>query len=155
MTYWVATTPKQTLASASKAIYDGGNANNITIGASDTDIAVVMIHHAWKFSATLWMDTGIYNGKNRRYVNISAIGMSIGPNMRQALSAYHTFTGTDYKSAFIRKGKVRPFRRLERSSDAQYAFITITSGKVDASSERALLKLGATLFGAKAAESVR
>ena len=50
-------------------------------------------------------------------------------------------------------GKVRPFRRLESSNYAQDALIAITSGKVDASSERALLKVGATLFGAKAAES--
>ena len=42
---------------------------------------------------------------------------------------------------------------MESSSDAQDGLITITSGKVDASSERALLKFGATLFGVKAAES--
>ena len=86
-----------------KAIDDDGNANNIIIRASDTDIAVVMIHHAWKFSATLWMDTGTSNGKNRRrYVNLSAIAMSIGPKMCRALPAY-AFTGTDYTSAITRK----------------------------------------------------
>ena len=93
------------------------------------------------------------NGKNRRYVNLSAIAISIGSTVCQALSAYHAFTGTEYMSAIIRKGNVRPFRRLESSNDAQDALIAITSGKVDASSERALLKFGATLFGAKAAES--
>ena len=51
------------------------------------------------------------------------------------------------------KGKGQAVRRLESSNDAQDALIAITSGKVDASSERALLKFGATLFGAKAAES--
>ena len=99
------------------------------------------------------MDTGTSNGKNRRYVNLSAIAISIGSNVCQAPPAYHAFTGTDDMSAIIRKGKVRPFRRLESSNDAQDALIAITSGKVDASSERALLKFGATLFGAKAAES--
>ena len=136
-----------------RGIDDVGNANNIIIRASDMDIAVIMIHHAWKFSATLWMDTDTSNGKNRRYVNLSAIAISIGSDVCQALLAYHAFTGTDYTSAIIRKGKVRPFRRLESSNNAQDALIAITSGKVDASSERALLKFGATLFGAKAAES--
>ena len=89
---------------------------------------VAMIHHAWKCSATLWMDTGTYNGKNRRCVNLSAIAMRIGLKMCQALPAYHAFTGTDYTSAIIRKGRVGPFRQLESSSDAQYALITITSG---------------------------
>ena len=155
LTYWVATPPKQTPASAStpEAIHDVGNANNIIIRASDTDIAVIMLHHAWKFSATLWMDTGTANGKNRRYVNLSAIAMSIGSKTCQALLAYRAFTWTDYTSAIIRKGKVMPFRRLKSRSDAQDALIAITPRKVDASSERALLKFGATLFGAKAAES--
>ena len=91
------------------------------------------------------MDTGTSNGKNRQFVNLSAIAISIGSNMCQALPAYHAFTGTDYTSAIIRKVKVRPFRRLESSSDH-------IGQKVDASSE-ALLTFGATLFGAKAAES--
>ena len=99
-------------------IDDVGNDNTIIIRASDTDIAVIMFHHAWKFSATLWVDTGTSNGKNRRYVNLSAIAMSIGSKMCQAMPAYHAFKGTDFTSAIIRKGKVRPFRRLESSSDA-------------------------------------
>ncbi len=155
MTYWVATKGEAgtRICLHAKAIYDVGNVNNIIIRASDIDIAVIMLHHAWKFSATLWMDTGAFNGKNRRYVNLSAIAMSIGSKMCHALPAYHAFTGTNYTSAIIRKGKVRPFRQLESSSDAQDALIAFTSGLVDESSERALLKFGATLFGAKAAES--
>ena len=66
LTYWVATRPKQTPACAStpKVIDDTGNDNNVIIRASDTDFAVIMLHHAWIFSATLWMDTGTTNGKN-------------------------------------------------------------------------------------------
>ena len=85
-----------------KVIDDIGNAKNIVTRAIDTDIAVVMLHHAWTLSATLWMDTRITNGKTRRYVNLSAIAMSIGSEMCQALLAYHAFTGTDYTSAIIR-----------------------------------------------------
>ena len=55
-----------------KAIDDVGNANNRIIRASDTDIAAIMVHHAWKFSATLWMDAGTTNGIPRRHVNLSA-----------------------------------------------------------------------------------
>ena len=40
--------------------------------------------------------------KKRRYVNFSAIAMSIGSKMYQALLAYYAFTGTDYTSAIIR-----------------------------------------------------
>ena len=69
-----------------KAIDDVGNANNIIIRTSDTDIAVIMLHHGWTFSATLWMDTGTTNGKNRRF---SVMSMSIGSKMCQALHVSH------------------------------------------------------------------
>ena len=46
-----------------KAIDDVGNANNIIVRTSDTNIAVIMLHQAWKFPATLWMDTDTSNGK--------------------------------------------------------------------------------------------
>ena len=36
-----------------KVIDDAGNDNNVIIMASDTDFAVIMLHHAWIFSATL------------------------------------------------------------------------------------------------------
>ena len=130
LTYWVATKGEADtrICLHAKAIDDVGSANNIIIRASDIDIAVIMLHLSWKFSATLWMDTGAFNGKNRRYVNHSAIAMSIGSKMCQALPAYYAFTGTDYTSAIIGKGKVRPFRQLDSSSDAQDALIASTSG---------------------------
>ena len=81
-----------------KAIYDVGNANNIIIRASDTDIAVIMLHHAWKFSATLWMDTDTTNVKNRRYVNLSAIAMRTVLKMCQALHVSHR---SYYFSSFL------------------------------------------------------
>ena len=70
-----------------KAIDDVGNANNISIRASDTYIAIITLHHALAFSATLWMDTGTANAKNQRYVNLSAIAISIGSKTCQALPA--------------------------------------------------------------------
>ena len=68
-----------------RVIDDVGNAD-IIIRASDTDIAVIMIHHAWKVSATLWMDTGTSNGKNRlqplRSVSVQICARPCRPTMR-------------------------------------------------------------------------
>ena len=81
------------------------------------------------------------------------------PKMRDVLGKmrecgkYIKMRDFPHNCGMVDKGKVRPFRRLESSSDAQNALIAITSGKVDASSERVLLHFGTTLFGAKAAES--
>ena len=96
MTYWVVSTPKQTLASTSKAIDDVGNANNIIIRASDTDIAVIMLHHAWKFSATLWMDTGTTNGKTDDEYRFEDVP---GPTRQPSFVLFQFFSDRDCPSS--------------------------------------------------------
>ena len=90
-------------------------ADNIIVRASDTDIAVILLHHCHTFNARVWIDAGTAAKNNRRFIDISAISVSLGPELCAALPGFHAFTGSDYTSAFVRKGKVRPFARLERA----------------------------------------
>ena len=64
--------------------------------------------------------------KNRRFINVTSIQRSIGSAMCHALPAFHAFTGSDYTSAFVRKGKVRPFATLQKNIEAQKAFGALT-----------------------------
>ena len=107
---------------------DSAAIDNIVVRASDTDVAVILIHHSSKFSSTLWMDTGTVSGRNRRYVNLTRIAENLGQKMCKALPAYHSFTGTDYTSAFVRKGKVKPLKILQNCEETQDALIDISSG---------------------------
>ncbi len=87
-------------------------------------MAVIMLHHAWEFSPALRMDTRTTSDKN-----LSAIAMSIGSKMCQALLAYHAFTGTDYRSAIIRIISVLSDRYCPRSIikwSSVYEFMTET-----------------------------
>ena len=101
------------------ADYEHGN---IVVMASDTDIAVILLYHCHKFLSTLWMDIGTASKNNRRYVSKTAICNELGPDLCAALPTFHAFTGSDYTSAFVRKGKVRPFKTLEKQLDYQNSF---------------------------------
>ena len=59
---------------------------DIIIRASDTDIAIIMVHHAKKIRANLWMDIGTNKQKDkRRFVNLTGIARTLGPTMCVAL----------------------------------------------------------------------
>ncbi len=126
------------------------NAENISIRASDTDIAIILLYHIWKFIANIWMDVGTSSKNDRRYVNITAIGNAIGLKLCEALPGFHAFSGCDYMSAFVRKGKVRPFAILEKDEGAQRAFATMATGELDLIDEECLKSFTASMYGAKA-----
>ena len=48
-------------------------------------------------------------------------------DVRKSLLAFHAFTGCDYTSAFVRKGKVKPFAKLVKSKEAQRVLAKFTS----------------------------
>ncbi|KAK4296327.1 hypothetical protein Pmani_031162 [Petrolisthes manimaculis] len=90
--------------------------------ASDTDVAVILLYHCNKFQSRLWMDIGTTAKNNRRYICLTAIVQELGPDLCAPLPAFHSFTGSDYTSSFIRKGKVRPFKIFEKRPEYQNAF---------------------------------
>lgn len=95
---------------------------HMVVRASDTDIAVILLYHCNRFQSTLWMDIGTVSKNNRRYVSLTAVWKELGPDLCAALPAFHAFKGSDYASAFVRKGKVRPLQTLEKQPDYQKTF---------------------------------
>ena len=85
---------------------------DIIIRASDTDILVILLHHVHRVTATVWMEVRTSGQRNRRYINVTKIAATIGPALCAALPGFHSFTGCDYTSAFVRKGKIRPYTIL-------------------------------------------
>lgn len=131
-----------------------GETGNIVVRASDTDIAVILLYHSPTFTATLWMDTGTNAKNTRRYINLTAIGKVLGPLLCKSLPAFHAFTGCDYTSAFVKKGKKRPFAKLEKSKDMQRVFASLVSEReVTATNHKSLQAFTASLYGAKQKES--
>ena len=66
------------------------------------------------------MDTG--SGDHRRIIDIGKIRADVGDDVSKALLGLHAFTGSDTTSAFMRKGKIRPFKIMKRNDQYLNAF---------------------------------
>ena len=64
------------------------------------------------------MDIGTNKQKDkRRFVNLTGIARTLGPTMCAALPGFHAYTGSDYTSAFVGRGKARPLASLVKTSE--------------------------------------
>jgi hypothetical protein len=90
------------------------NTESIVIRASYTDIAIILLYHCLKFIAKIWMDVGVSSKNTRRFICITDIANTLGPQLCVSLPAFHAYSGCDYTSAFVRKGKARPLKLLEK-----------------------------------------
>lgn len=133
-----------------KAVDDDRKEGAIVVRASDTDIAVILLYHCNKFKSPLWMDVGTSSKNNRRYISITNIYEVLGSRICAALPGFHAFTGCDYTSSFVRKGKIRPFAKLEKNKEAQKAFQSLATEKEQSQrTQKTLQMFTAIIYGAK------
>jgi len=92
----------------------------ITVRSPDTDVFVILLSYADSIPQPLIFDTG--TGNKRRLLDIKAIANVLGSGVASALPGFHSFTGCDCTSAFVRRGKLKPFKLLQSSSRFQEAF---------------------------------
>ena len=86
----------------------------------DTDILVILLYRAHKIKLTVNLDTG--SEKHRQLINISELAESLGEDYSGTLLGFYVFSGEDCTSAFKRKGKVRPLKKLEKNPKYHSAF---------------------------------
>ena len=80
----------------------------------DTDFLVLLVSYVSDkpIAQRVLFETGV--GNKRSLLHIQGIANGVGEKMSQALFGYHAFTGCDSTSAFVRKGKVKPLKTLQR-----------------------------------------
>lgn len=128
---------------------DRSTAGDIVVRASDTDILVLLLHHVHRVSSTVWMEVGTRGQGNLRYINVTKIANSIGPAMCAALPGLHAFTGCDYTSAFVRKGKNRPYNIVAKSEKFQDAFASLSHAVPTDEVVKSLHDFVCVLYGAR------
>jgi len=84
----------------------------IVVRSPDTDVLILLLSYVSSVTQPLYLDTGFSN--KCRMVDVKVIAKVLGPDLCAVLPTYHEFTGCDYTSAFLRKGKVKPFQILQR-----------------------------------------
>ena len=100
------------------------------------------------------MDTGTAEKNTRIYVNLTAICQSVGPQICAALPGFHAYTGSDYTSSFVRRGKVHPFAKVEKNADIQKALQELgTTARISQTGRKTLhsfTMFTVGIYGAKA-----
>ena len=86
----------------------------------DTDIFVILLHHAHNIPLTIYLDTG--TGKHRKIINVTELAETNGKDYCTTILGLYVFTGEDVTSAFKRKGKVEPLKKLQSYPKYHKAF---------------------------------
>ncbi|GFU61584.1 uncharacterized protein TNCV_3064621 [Trichonephila clavipes] len=68
-------------------------------------------------SLKLWIQWGV--GNHERLIRINDLYQDLGISLSKALPCFHAITGCDYTPECFRKGKLRPFKLLEKSVEYQ------------------------------------
>ena len=92
----------------------------VKVRSPDTDVLIILLYYAERIKVQLYFDTGV--GSKRRMIDIQAIAKVIGSDVCQALPAFHAFTGCDFNSAFVRRGKLSPYKLLNQHSEFKSLF---------------------------------
>ena len=92
--------------------------------ANDTDSLVIAMGRKqfYDTSLKLWLEVGTLSKNTIRYISIDLSCEKFGLSLCNVLPAFHAFTGCDYTASFKRKGKVAPFKLLEKSTEAREVF---------------------------------
>ena len=98
--------------------------NTVVLRTADTDILVIVLgcFSSLDQEVNTWLEVGLYTKITLRYKSVNQLSMKLGDVFCRSLPAYHAFTGCDYTAAFSRKGKVQPFKLLEKNRNIQDLF---------------------------------
>ena len=69
---------------------------------------------------------GVQSKNNLTYISINQLFDQLGEPLCKALPFYHAFTGCDYTSSFNRKGKIKPFKLIEKNPELQETFLNLS-----------------------------
>ena len=106
------------------------------IRASDTDVLVILLGIIGRH-LTSKMDCG--SGISRRHIDVSSITNALEEKQKglaAAMPGLHAFTGSDFTTAFYRKGKIKPREVLGKDTERtliQFFSRLVSEGQPDQS----------------------
>lgn len=115
-----------------KIVYHASKINSdckVVVKCSDTDIVVIMLGNLHEITAKIYIECGA--SESRHVIDVNALHTLLGLDLCKALPGFHAMTGCDYKPAFFRKGKQRPFKLLGEKEKLQRAFASLGDTSID------------------------
>ena len=90
------------------------------ICADDTDVFILCLAFRYNTHASLFQKCGTQT--RTRFIDISNVAASVGPDVCKALLGMHAFTGCDTVRAFAGKGKICTTTILKANAEFKEAF---------------------------------
>ena len=90
--------------------------SNIVIQTDGTDCLVIAMEckHNLHPRVSISLEIRKESRKNRRYMTINQLHQHLGTKVICTLPGYQAFTGCDNTSSFMEKGKLKPFKLLQK-----------------------------------------
>ena len=100
------------------------------------------------------MEIGNFSDNSLRFIDITKLAHNLGMQVTQALPAFHAFTGCDFSSSFVGKGKKRALDILLKYSDCQIASARLGTKKLDENMIKGIGSFACKLYGNKTSNSI-
>ena len=130
----------------------------VAVRSSDTDVFILLLYHVSHHqdcTSKVWMDAGLSTNNSRRYISISTLVSHLDQSVIDALPALHAFTGSDYTSSFMNKGKIRAFQIMMNEKSFTNAFATLgNSGDISDLTAKEIERFTCTLYGMSKLNSI-
>ena len=80
----------------------------------DTDSLKIALGYKHFFNTLeIWLEAGV------QVINVNKINSELSEILCKALPSYQALTGCDYTELFFKKGKILPFKLLQKDTDVQ------------------------------------
>ena len=102
-----------------------------------------------------WLYAGLASIKqHRRFIGINDLVDKIDNDVLIALPGLHAFTGCDYASSFLNKGKIKPMDIMMKNEEFLDALAKLGSGPLSDTTLKACEKYVCNLYGKEKLSSV-
>ena len=115
-----------------------GMVGEVVLRTNDSDVAIILLGSNQNFDPNLvvWMEMGLYTKNTLRYINITKLYEKLGGTLCKALPGFHALTGSDSTPVASGRGKLGPYKKLEKNKKVQKALGNL--GETETVNEKAV-----------------
>ena len=100
---------------------------NVVVRNVNTNVVVIALGYFHQLQdKRIWVESSVQSKNNLTYISINQLFDQLVEPLGKALTFYHAFTGCDYTSSFNRKGKIKPFKLLQKNPELQDALLNLS-----------------------------
>ena len=129
---------------------------NVVVRNVNTNVVVIALGYFHQLQdKRIWVESSVQSKNNLTYISINQLFDQLVEPLCKALTFYHAFTGCDYTSSFNRKGKIKPFKLLQKNPELQEAFLNLSHSEGTSDDIKSIIEsFVCQMYGRKKTNSV-